>query len=51
LLSGGVAGVIVVSVALLVAAFLLWRANRAHPVEPDEAVSQHPAFGTVTVAA
>jgi PiT family inorganic phosphate transporter len=51
LLGGGVAGVIVVSVALLVAAFLLWRANRAHPVEPDEAVSQHPAFGTVTVAA
>ena len=34
-----------VSVAMLDAAFLLWRANRANPVEPDEAVSEHPAFG------
>ena len=28
------------------AAFLLWRANRAQPVEPEETVSEHPAFGT-----
>ena len=51
LLGGGVGGVIVVSVAMVMASFLLWRANRADPVEPDEAVSQDPAFGTVTVAA
>ena len=46
LLGGGVGGAIVVSVAMVVAAFLLWRANRAQPVEPEEAVSEHPAFGT-----
>ena len=28
-----------------IAAFLLWRANRAQPVEPEETVSEHPAFG------
>ena len=26
-------------------AFLLWRANRAKPIEPEETVSEHPAFG------
>jgi PiT family inorganic phosphate transporter len=50
-LGGGVGGVIVVSVAMVMACFLLWRANRAHPVEPDEAVSEHPAFDTLPVAA
>ena len=30
---------------MVVAAFLLWRANRAQPTEPDEAVSENPAFG------
>jgi PiT family inorganic phosphate transporter len=51
LFGGGVAGTVVVSVAMLIAAFLLWRANRAQPVEPEETVSQHPAFASVTVAA
>jgi inorganic phosphate transporter, PiT family len=45
LLGGGEAGVIVVSVVMVFAAFLLWRANRAKPVEPEETVSARPAFG------
>jgi PiT family inorganic phosphate transporter len=45
LLGGGVTGVIVVSAAMLVAACLLWRANRAAPVEPEEAVSAHATSG------
>ena len=44
-LGGGVTGVIVISAAMLAAAFVLWRANRSKPVEPEEAVSEHPAFG------
>ena len=36
---------IVVSVAMVFAAFLLWRANRAKPIEPEETVSENPAFG------
>jgi PiT family inorganic phosphate transporter len=51
LLGGGAVGATVVSVAMLLAAFLLWRANRAQPVEPEETVSAHPAFDTVPVAA
>ena len=39
-----------VSAAMIVAAFLLWRANRAHPVEPEEAVSEHAAFGSEPLA-
>jgi hypothetical protein len=31
---------------MVVASALLWRANRAQPTEPDEAVSEHPAFGS-----
>jgi PiT family inorganic phosphate transporter len=45
LFGGGVGGTIVVSVAMVVAAFLLWRANHARAVEPDETVSENPAFG------
>ena len=48
---GGVVGAIVVSVAMGIAAFLLWRANRAQPVDPAETVSQQPAFATEPVAA
>ena len=33
---------IVVSVALVIGCFLLWRANRAKPVEPEETVSAAP---------
>src|SRR4051812_40714814 len=47
LLGGGEAGVIVVSVVMMFAAFLLWRANRAKPIEPEETVSEHAAFGPV----
>ena len=45
LLGGGVGGTIVVSVAMVAGAFLLWRANRARAVEPEETVSENPAFG------
>ena len=41
---------IVVSVAIVFAAFLLWRANRARPVEPEETVSENPAFGPAAAA-
>jgi PiT family inorganic phosphate transporter len=44
LLGGGAAGTIVVSIALVAGCILLWRANRAKPTEPTEAVSAHPAF-------
>ena len=44
-LGGGETGVIVVSAVMVVVAVLLWRANRAQPTEPDEAVSENPAFG------
>ncbi|HEY7620108.1 MAG TPA: inorganic phosphate transporter [Solirubrobacteraceae bacterium] len=44
-LGGSAFGVIVVSVAMVVGALLLWRANRAKPIEPEETISEHPAFG------
>jgi inorganic phosphate transporter, PiT family len=47
LLGGGVGGTIVVSVAMVVAAFLLWRANHARAVEPAETVSENPAFAPI----
>jgi inorganic phosphate transporter, PiT family len=43
-LGGGAAGTIVVSIALVAGCVMLWRANRAKPIEPSEAVSEHPAF-------
>jgi inorganic phosphate transporter, PiT family len=48
LLGGGAAGTIVVSIALVAGCVLLWRANRAKPTEPTEAVSEHPAFESAT---
>jgi hypothetical protein len=51
LLGGGVTGTIVVSIAMISGASLLWRANRAQPVEPEETVSQHPAFAATPVPA
>jgi inorganic phosphate transporter, PiT family len=48
LLGGGLAGTIVVSVVLVVACVMLWRANRAKPIEPDETVSENPTFGSAT---
>ncbi|HEY6696415.1 MAG TPA: inorganic phosphate transporter [Solirubrobacteraceae bacterium] len=49
-LGGGEAGVIVISVAMAIAAALLWRANRAKPTEPEESISEHPAFGPAAQA-
>jgi PiT family inorganic phosphate transporter len=45
LFGGGETGVIVVSAAMVIAAVLLYRANRAQPTGPEEAVSENPAFG------
>ena len=45
LLGGGEGGTILVSIAMVAAGVLLWRANRSKPVEPDETVSENPAFG------
>ena len=44
-LGDGAFGAIVVSVILAVACFLLWRANKAHAVQPEETLSEHPTFG------
>ena len=44
-LGDGAFGAIVVSVILGVACFLLWRANKAQAVEPEETISEHPTFG------
>src|SRR3954453_2152388 len=49
LLGGGTAGAVVVSIAMVIAALLLWRANRAHPVAPEETVSAPAAFETTPV--
>jgi PiT family inorganic phosphate transporter len=48
LLGGGAFGTIVVGALAIVAAFLLWRANRAQAVAPEETVSENPAFGSAT---
>jgi PiT family inorganic phosphate transporter len=48
LLGGNEAGVIVVCVAMVTGAALLWRANRAKPIEPEETISQDPTFGPAT---
>jgi inorganic phosphate transporter, PiT family len=45
LFGNGVAGPIVISVALAIGGFLLWRANRDQQVEPEETVSENPTFG------
>ena len=45
LLGGSAGGVIAVSVLMIFGAFLLWRANRAKPIDPEEAVSADAPFG------
>ena len=45
----GATGPIVVTALLAIACVLLWRANRAAGVEPDETVSEHPTFGPAPV--
>ncbi len=42
-------GPIVIGAALAVACFLLWRANRAQHVEPEETISENPTFGPAPV--
>jgi inorganic phosphate transporter, PiT family len=41
LLGDGVAGTLLVAAALIVGCALLWRANRAQPIDPEETVSEH----------
>ena len=49
LLGGGAFGAIVVSALLAFACVRLWQANRSHAVEPEESISEHPAFGEAPV--
>ena len=51
LLGGGVVGTSVIAVAMIIGASLLWRANRAQPVEPEETVTELPAVASRPVAA
>jgi PiT family inorganic phosphate transporter len=45
LLGGGLVGVAAVSAIALIAAYSLWKASKAQAVEPDETISENPAFG------
>jgi hypothetical protein len=45
LLGGGVVGVIAIAVIGVICAFSLWRANKAKAVDPEETISENPAFG------
>jgi PiT family inorganic phosphate transporter len=49
-LGGDVVGVAAVSVIGIIGAVFLWRANRAQAVEPEEAISENPAFGPPSAA-
>jgi inorganic phosphate transporter, PiT family len=50
LLGGGAFGVIVVAALLGAACVMLYLANRAQKVEPEESVSEHPTFGPAPAA-
>jgi PiT family inorganic phosphate transporter len=45
LLGGGAFGAIVAVVILAIGCFLLWQANRRHPSDPEETISENPVFG------
>ena len=45
LLGGGAFGAIVAVVILAIGCFFLWRANKRHPTDPDDAISDDPVFG------
>ncbi|HEX4344536.1 MAG TPA: anion permease [Solirubrobacteraceae bacterium] len=45
LLGGGVVGVAAMAAIGVICAFSLWRANKAKAVEPEETISENPAFG------
>jgi inorganic phosphate transporter, PiT family len=51
LFSNGDSGPIVVCIALAIGGFLLWRANKAQSVRPEETVSERPSFGPRATAA
>jgi inorganic phosphate transporter, PiT family len=50
LLGGGVVGVVTMAIVAIIASFFLWRANKAQSVEPEETVSENPAFGPAPAA-
>ncbi len=45
LLGGGAFGAIVACVILAIGCFFLWRANKRHPTDPEESISDDPVFG------
>lgn len=45
LLGGGAIGVVAVAVASVIGTYFLWRANKAKAVDPQDTVSENPAFG------
>jgi inorganic phosphate transporter, PiT family len=45
LLGGGAFGAIVAVVILAIGCFFLWRANKRHPMDPEETISDDPVFG------
>jgi inorganic phosphate transporter, PiT family len=51
LFPNGDSGPIVVCIALAIGGFLLWRANKAQSVRPEETVSERPSFGPRAAAA
>jgi inorganic phosphate transporter, PiT family len=50
LFGNGAVGPIVVGAALAIGCYVLWRANRATNIEPDETVSENPTFGPAPTA-
>jgi PiT family inorganic phosphate transporter len=48
-LGKGVIGVIAVSIIGVICAFSLWRANKAKAIEPEQTISENPAFGPAAV--
>ncbi len=50
LLGGGVVGVVAMAIVAIIASYVLWRANKAQAMNPEETVSEHPAFGPAPTA-
>src|SRR6201999_3543995 len=44
LLGGGAFGAIVACVILAIGCFFLWQANRRHPPDPEDTISENPVF-------
>jgi PiT family inorganic phosphate transporter len=49
-LGGDVVGVVAMTAIAVIAAFFLWRANKAKSIEPEETISENPAFGPGAIA-